>query len=116
MIQHPQPTARVLEPNQIIKIDGEGMPYKKSDLKGDLFLKVKVKFPERDWLEKHQMIEKLKDLLPNPGHPIPADIVDEVTYDETASLDDFGTGEEGADEGWVDEDEEHVHPQQCAQQ
>ena len=39
-IQHPQPIANVLEPGQVIKVEGEGMPYKKSDLKGDLYLLV----------------------------------------------------------------------------
>ena len=113
-IAHPQPKARVLEPGQVIKVVGEGMPYKKSELKGDLYLVVKVQFPEYGWLEDKQVLAKLKELLPTPGTPIQADVVDDVSYDETASLDQFGASAEG-DEGWVDDDEEEGEPQ-CAQQ
>lgn len=113
-IQHPQPIARVLEPGQVIKVAGEGMPHKKSDLKGDLYLVVNIKFPERSWLEENQVMSKLQELLPKPDEPIKPDVVDDVTYDETASLEDFGTGAEGG-ETWVDEDEGEEGPQ-CAQQ
>ena len=113
-IEHSQTKARVLEPGQVIKVVGEGMPYKKSELKGDLYLVVKVKFPEYEWLEDKQVLAKLKELLPTPGAPIQADVVDDVSYDETASLDQFGASAEG-DEGWVDDDEEEGEPQ-CAQQ
>ncbi|KAK4696799.1 hypothetical protein P7C71_g1190, partial [Lecanoromycetidae sp. Uapishka_2] len=113
-VQHPQPISRVLEPGQVIKVAGEGMYHKKSDLKGDLYLVVNIKFPERSWLEERQTISKLKELLPKPDAPIEADVVDDVTYDETANLEDFGTGTEG-DDTWVDEDDEEEGPQ-CAQQ
>lgn len=114
LIQHPRPKARVLEPGQVIKLVGEGMPYKKSDLKGNLYLVVKVKFPEYGWLEDKQALPKLEELLPTPGAPIQADVVDDVTYDENATLDEFGANAEG-DEGWLDDDEEESEPQ-CAQQ
>ena len=114
-IQHPQPDARVLEPGQVIKIEGEGMPYKKSDMKGDLYLNVKVKFPEYDWLEENQVVGKLRELLPKPDKQISADVVDEVAYDETANLKDFGHGTEGGGAEWEDEDERAGQPQ-CAQQ
>lgn len=114
LIQHPQPNARVLEPGQVIKVVGEGMPHKKSDLKGDLYLVIKVKFPEYGWLEDRQVLAKLKELLPTPGTPIRADVVDDVSHDDTASLDEFGASAEG-EEGWVDDDEEGGEPQ-CAQQ
>lgn len=84
-IQHPQPIARVLEPGQVIKVAGEGMPHKKSDLRGDLYLVVKVKFPEHAWLVENQAIEKLRELLPKPEKPIQADDVEDVNYDDTAS-------------------------------
>lgn len=113
-IQHPQSNARVLEPGQVIKVVGEGMPHKKSDLKGNLYLVVKVKFPEYGWLEDKRVLAKLKELLPTPGTQIQADVVDDVTCDESASLDDFGASTEG-DEGWIDDDEEEGEPQ-CAQQ
>lgn len=113
-IQHPQPKVRVLEPGQVIKVVGEGMPQKKSEVKGDLFLVIKVKFPEYGWLEDRQVLAKLKELLPTPGIHVQADVVDDVTYDETANLDQFGASAEG-DEGWVDDDDEEGEAQ-CAQQ
>lgn len=56
---------------------------------------------------------KLKELLPTAEIPVKADVVDDVTYEEVASLDEFGSSTEG--EGWVDDDEEDGEPQ-CAQQ
>ena len=114
-INHSHSKARVLEPGQIIKVEGEGMPQKKSDLKGDLYLVLKVKFPSNRWLEENQAAEKLQELLPKPEKPIAVDVVDEVTYDENASLESFGAGEHGSDEGWEDEEEEGGRPQ-CTQQ
>ena len=112
-IQHPQPAARVLEPGQVIKVAGEGMPHKKSEQKGDLYLIVKIKFPDYGWLETEGALDTLKALLPKPDPPIQADIVDDVSYDETANMEDFGGVEGGGD--WEDEEEEGGQPQ-CAQQ
>lgn len=114
-VQHPQPIARVLEPGQVIKVEGEGMYHKKSDLKGDLYLVVNVKFPDHSWLAENRVIDKLRELLPKPAKPIQAEVVDEVKYDETASIEDFGAGEESGGAGWADEDEEDGQPQ-CQQQ
>ena len=113
-IQYPQSNTGVLRPGQVIKVVGEGMPQKKSELKGDLYLEVKVQFPEHAWLQKEQVLGKLKELLPPPGISIQADVVDDVTYEEATSLDEFGAGAEG-DEGWVDDDEEDGE-HQCSQQ
>lgn len=114
-IKHPQPIARVLKPGQVLKVAGEGMPLKKSDAKGDLYLVVKVLFPEQDWLDQHQAIPRLLEILPKPAEPIRADIVDEVEYDETASLDDFGGNDQDGG-AWEDEDVEDDAEAQCAQQ
>ena len=113
-IQHPQPAARVLEPGQVIKVAGEGMPYKKNELKGDLYLVVRIKFPIHGWLEEQGALDKLKDLLPKTEPPIEADVVDDVAYDETATLDDFGGGDGGGE--WEDDDKEEEGQPQCAQQ
>ncbi len=114
-IQHPQPIARVLEPGQVIKVEGEGMPYKKSDLKGDLYLLVKIKFPTHEWLVEHQAISKLRELLPGLDKVVEAEVIDDVTYDEAANMDEFGAGAEG--EHWVDDDgDEEADGPQCAQQ
>lgn len=115
-VKHPQPIAHVLKPGQVLKVASEGMPLKKSDAKGDLYLVVKVLFPEQDWLDQHQAIPKLLEILPKPAEPIKADIIDEVEYDETASLDDFGGNDQDGGGAWEDEDVENGAEAQCAQQ
>lgn len=113
-VKHPQPIARVLKPGQVLKVAGEGMPLKRSDVRGDLYLIVEVQFPDRDWLEEHQAFAKLEEILPKPPKPISAETVDEVEYDETASLEGFGANDQEG--GWVDEDDEDGAEPQCAQQ
>lgn len=94
------------------------MPYKKSDMRGDLYLLVSVEFPKDGWLQDAGAVSKIQELLPPPGKPIEADTIDEVEYDEDADIDGYG-GVDEANGGnpWVDEDEEEAagHPQ-CAQQ
>lgn len=114
-IRHPPSIGRVLKPGSVIKVAGEGMPVKKSDLKGDLYLIVQIEFPEHRWLQDHQIIDKLQELLPKPGKPIEADTIDDVEYDETATLEDFEGGAEGGEAWEDDEQEEEVNPQ-CTQQ
>lgn len=114
-MDHTQPTGRTLKPGQVIKIVGEGMPHKKSEVKGDLYLVIQVKFPEDGWLQNDSIL-KLQGLLPKPTQPIKADTVDEVEYDQTASLDSFGAGAPSSGEVWEDEDEHHEGVPQCAQQ
>lgn len=115
-IKHPQHgRGGPLKPGSVIKVAGEGMPHKKSELKGDLYLVVNVDFPDEKWLEQDQNIEKLKVLLPKPGNPVRAETVDEVDYEEDANLDSFGgSGEQG--DQWEDADEEEGTQPQCAQQ
>ncbi|KAL9030379.1 MAG: hypothetical protein Q9196_001487 [Gyalolechia fulgens] len=113
-VKHPQHGHSSLKPGSIIKVTGEGMPHKKSDLRGDLYLIVKVDFPDSEWLNQGQRIEKLKDLLPKPGNPIHAETVDEVEYEQKANLEEFGAGDRG--DQWEDEDDEQSGQPQCAQQ
>ena len=117
-INHSQPKGGVLKPSQVIKVPGEGMPYKKSDMKGDLYLVVHVQFPEDDWLKDDIVVAKLQELLPKPAKPIMVETVDEVEYEQDSSLDDFGagSGEAGGGGAWVDEDDEEEGAPQCTQQ
>jgi DnaJ homolog subfamily A member 2 len=85
-IDHPQ--GKVLQPNQVLKVAGEGMPLKKSDLKGDLYLVVKIEFPENGWTEDPTAFASLQKILPKPATPIEATEVDEVEYDSDADIDD----------------------------
>ena len=116
-IQINVPQGQVLRPEQILKVAGEGMPLKKSDQKGDLYLEVKIKFPEDGWLKDNAIIQKLRDLLPKPSPPKLTETVDEVEYDANASMDTFGAGSDDPRAGaeWEDEDEDEGGTQ-CTQQ
>lgn len=117
-INHSQAKGGVLKPSQVIKVPGEGMPYKKSDMKGNLYLVVHIQFPEDGWFKDDSVTTKLRELLPKPAEPITADTVDEVDYEQDASMDDFGaaSGESGGGVAWEDEDDEDEGTPQCAQQ
>lgn len=111
-----QPKGRTLKPDQIIKVEGEGMPVKKSDAKGDLYLIVKIDFPEDGWLNDEATIQKIRDVLPKPKSEIKTEVVDEVEWD-ISDLEEFGAGSDDPRAGaeWEDEDEEGEQAQ-CAQQ
>ncbi|KAF2669911.1 DnaJ-domain-containing protein [Microthyrium microscopicum] len=105
--------SKILRPGDVLKVKGEGMPIKKTDHRGDLFLKVTVKFPDDDWLQEQKAVESIKKALPGPGPPLKAEIVDEVEF-EKADLEEFG-GEE-AEQEWEDDEDEHMNQPQCATQ
>ncbi|KAL2357542.1 hypothetical protein BJ546DRAFT_964457 [Cryomyces antarcticus] len=117
-INLPQPRGRVLRPDQVLRVAGEGMPYKKSDARGDLYLVVKIQFPEDGWLKDETALKRVRDVLPKAHPEIKTDTVDEVEYDEKASLDDFGagSGDPRAGAEWEDEDDDEDGAPQCAQQ
>lgn len=83
-INHPR--GKVLQPGQVLKVAGEGMPLKKSDAKGDLYLVVKIEFPENGWTEDEAAFNELQKILPKPEPPIEATEVDEVEYDSDADI------------------------------
>lgn len=113
-MNHHQPKGRIMRPGQVVKIEGEGMPYKKSEVRGDLYMVVRVKFPEDGWLQD-DALTKLRSLLPSPTEPIKANIVDEVEYDETVSIDDFGAGTQDGG-AWEDDDDDDDDEGGCPQQ
>ncbi|KAK6430961.1 DnaJ-like protein xdj1 [Oleoguttula sp. CCFEE 5521] len=116
---------RVLRPNEVLKISGEGMPIKRSDAKGDLYLVVNVRFPKDGWLwlQKPDAAAKVKAALPaeevEPVEPTP-ESVDEVDFQTVDNLDGFGKGSDDprAAGEWEDEDDDDEGGQaaQCAQQ
>jgi DnaJ family protein A protein 2 len=81
----------ILRPGDSLKVPGEGMPMKRGDMKGDLYLIAKIEFPEDNWLTDDKAFESLTKLLPPPGPPIVADEVDEVEYEDDADLDEVST-------------------------
>jgi len=111
-LHHPQTPGQILRPGEVLRVHGEGMPIKRSDAKGDLFLVVEVQFPEDGFFTDPVAVENLQKLLPPPPPPIEAEMADEVTY-EVADIDDIG-GDEARD-AWED-DEEGGGQQQCATQ
>lgn len=115
-INHHQPKGRIMRPGQVIKVVGEGMPYKKSELRGDMYMIVRVKFPEDGWLRDDDALTKLQSLLPMPVEPIKANIVDEVEYDGSASIDDFGAGTQDGEAWEDDEGDEEEEEGGCPQQ
>ena len=114
-LKHPQVPGEILRPNQFLKIPGEGMPHKKSDAKGDLYLIVDIKFPEDGWFSEPVKAEQVNKLLPGPDPPIAVDDVDEVEFEPDADIDDFGRGDPRGGGEWVDEDE-MPEGAQCATQ
>lgn len=111
-LTHPQEPGKILRPGETIKIVGEGMPFKRSDAKGDLYLIIDIKFPDDGALDDNTQ-EQLRKLLPGPEEPIKADEVDEAVFEE-ADIEDFGRGDPRGGGAWEDEDEEEGP--QCATQ
>ncbi|KAK2771217.1 hypothetical protein FQN53_005141 [Emmonsiellopsis sp. PD_33] len=115
-ITHPKTPGAVLRPNQVLKVAGEGMPFKKSDAKGDLYLTVQIKFPEDGFLSDPATLAKLQEILPKAGPAIQADTVDDVEYDPEGNLEEFGANGGQAGGMWEDEDDEDDGRPQCTTQ
>ena len=86
-IQINHPRGKVLRPGQVLRVPGEGMPLKRGEEKGDLYLVVKVQFPEDGWLKDDAEHAALMKLLPAPAPKIEAGAVDAVEYEDDADLD-----------------------------
>lgn len=114
-LTHPLTAGAILSPGQVLKVPGEGMPMKRVDSRGDLYLVVDVKFPDNGWKPTSEMLEKLKEILPKPSAPIKADTVDEVEYDPKGQIEDFGAQDGQDAAGWEDEEDDD-EPAQCATQ
>ncbi|EEH35584.2 chaperone protein dnaJ 3 [Paracoccidioides lutzii Pb01] len=115
-ISHPKSNGAILRPNQVLKVAGEGMPFKKSDARGDLYLKVKITFPEDGWASDPTVLAKLREVFPEPSTAIEAETVDDVEYDPNANIEDFGSNNSRGDSGWEDEEEEEGGQAQCTTQ
>jgi DnaJ family protein A protein 2 len=117
-IQIQPPKGSVLRPDQILRVEGEGMYMKKSDARGDLFLTVNIDFPKDGWTQDPASIASLRKILPAPEAPIKAEMVDEVEYDADATIDEFGAGSDDPRGGaeWEDDDDDEQGGPQCAQQ
>jgi len=99
-IQLTHPVGEILESGQTLKIPGEGMPHRKGEGRGDLYLNVLIKFPEKGWKPD---VDAVRKVLPNPKpEVIVAEPIDELDYIRNASLEEFG----GDDAQWEDEEDD----------
>ncbi|PSK43008.1 hypothetical protein B9Z65_6962 [Elsinoe australis] len=114
-----QPQGKVLRPDDVLLVKGEGMPMKRSDDRGDLYLVIHVKFPEDGWLVDEPSVRKVKDVLPaDGGESVQAETVDEISFEKVENMDNFGagSGDPRAGAEWEDDDDEEGGEPQCAQQ
>lgn len=82
-----RPQGKLLRPGDCIKIPGEGMPMKRGEAKGDLYLLVDIEFPEDNWLADATAYASLQKMLPPPAPLIATDEVDELEYEDDADID-----------------------------
>jgi DnaJ family protein A protein 2 len=59
---------------------------KRGETKGDLYLIVKVEFPEDGWLKSESEYQTLQKMLPPPPANVEAEEVDEVEYEDDADI------------------------------
>lgn len=85
-----RPRGKILRPGDCLRVEGEGMPVKRGEDKGDLYLLIDIEFPDDGWLKDDPAYDALNKLLPPPAEPIEADEVDEVDYEDDADLDMVG--------------------------
>ncbi|KPM34722.1 DnaJ xdj1 [Neonectria ditissima] len=102
-----RPQGKILRPGDILKVPGEGMPLKRGEAKGDLYLLVKVEFPEDGWLKDASSIEALQKMLPAAPKSLEADEVDEVHYEDDADIEKMGASAgQGFSGDWEDDEED----------
>ncbi|KAK7510539.1 hypothetical protein IWZ03DRAFT_337236 [Phyllosticta citriasiana] len=113
-----QPRGKVLRPGQVLKVPGEGMPIKRTDDRGDLFLTVKIEFPEDGWIKDETVVQSIRNVLPGPKPEIQASDVEEVEVEFDADIEEFGANsDDPRDEvAWEDDDDEMPEGVQCQTQ
>lgn len=81
------PRGKVLRPGQVLRVKGEGMPMKKSELRGDLYLEIEIEFPEDGWMAD---VDAIRNILPAGNVPkVEGEPVDEVVFEE-AGIEEVG--------------------------
>lgn len=113
-----QPRGKVLRPGQVLKVPGEGMPIKRTDDRGDLFLTVNIEFPEDGWIRDETVVQSIRNVLPGPKPEIKANDVEEVDVEFDADIEEFEANlDNPRDEGaWEDDDDEMPEGIQCQPQ
>ena len=85
-IQINRPQGKILRPGEYLKVPGEGMPQKRGEAKGDLYLEIRVEFPEDEWLKGGSAYEALAKMLPPPPEAIEVEEADEVDYEDDVDI------------------------------
>lgn len=93
------PPGKVIRPNEIIKIQREGMPIPRTDTAGDLYLYVDIKFPEDGWCLENSELRKIRDVLPDlpsKDYKIRENQIDDVdfTIDKKENLPEYPESED----------------------
>lgn len=103
------PKGKVLTSGMTIVLRNEGMPtYKNPDMRGNLYIVLKVELPNEDWMAAVDQ-KALAALLPPKKtdiEPLP-ETVDEAAFEES-TLTEFGEGDEN---DWEDDDDEGGPPE-----
>ncbi|KOS21240.1 DnaJ protein -like protein xdj1 [Escovopsis weberi] len=114
-----RPRGHILRPGDCLKVPGEGMPLKRGEAKGDLFLLVKVEFPEDGWLGDDAAYDSLAKILPAPPLPnVEPEEVDEVEYEDNADIEEMGESSDDPrfQNEWEDDDDAEGGQTQCQPQ
>jgi DnaJ family protein A protein 2 len=118
-----QPPGKVLRPDEVVKIHGEGMPVKRSEAKGDLYMSISIEFPKDGWLKDQTAVDRVRAVLPRPEEKSykvgeTPDIIDEASFEIVENLEGFGAGSgdpRAAAAQWEDDDDDEGQAQ-CPQQ
>ncbi|KAF9630369.1 hypothetical protein BFW01_g931 [Lasiodiplodia theobromae] len=113
-----QPQGKILRPGEVLKVPSKGMPVKKSDAHGDLYLVVHIKFPEDGYIQDEAALKKIRELLPGAEPEIKAEEVEDVDFEADADLDNFGANSDDprAANAWEDDEDDMEGGPQCATQ
>lgn len=110
---------KVVRPDNYFKIVGEGMPIKKSEARGNLYLVADIEFPQDGWCHEESEARTLQNIL--PVRPTPNNATQESSLGQEIDNVDYElcSGEVPVQED--NEDYEDIHPEgeglppECAQ-
>lgn len=72
---------KVLKPREYIKVKGEGMPIKRIDSRGDLYILLDIKFPKDNWCLEKSELNVIKNMMGGEEKKdVQANEVDDVDY------------------------------------
>ncbi|CCG81051.1 Putative uncharacterized protein [Taphrina deformans PYCC 5710] len=125
-LTYASPVGKVMRPGETIVVKGEGMPVgHRREGFGDLYLLVRVDFPEDNFLSEKGEYGRLSGLLPQKQIRVPestaasplTEPMEEDIQGVTGNIDDFGGDAKVNGSDWTDDEEDEAEPGvQCNQQ